>query len=438
MSEPSVPTTPGDLDGDLDLDRELAPTIDYTRLYRLWEENNWSAYAIDFSRDIVDWRENMSPEQRAAAQWNYSLFLHGEEAVARTLAPFVHADLTQEQRVFVTTQIVDEARHHVFFSRFMREVVGAGYDLATTLDAAQPNLTPGFRKVFGELDRLTDRLRRQPHSRALLARNILLYHIVVEGLLAHPGQHFMLQSLAAHSLLPGFASGIAHISRDESRHMAFGIQALAELVAESLLNRRAVIAQLDRVLPWAVAVFVPPNFDENYIRVFGIEPLDLYTFALRSLAAKLKRVGIQPSEVPALVKLGADLPPETQARRTMRLLRAGVLSGDVPLHLDDEVIALLFDGLERLVNMRPGASLPGAIQWEFTDAPPWYLASEGNRLVARQGHADDPVVVLRCTLANWALIAGNQLDPRWAVATRRLRMSGNLRVAFRLPSLLGA
>jgi ribonucleotide reductase small subunit/SCP-2 sterol transfer family protein len=438
MSEPSAPGSPSILDGDLDLDRELASNIDYTRLYRLWEENNWSAYAIDFSRDIVDWRENMSPEQRAAAQWNYSLFLQGEEAVARTLAPFIHADLTQEQRVFLTTQIVDEARHHVFFSRFMREVVGSGHDMATTLDAAQANLTPGFRRVFGELDRLTDRLRRQPHSRALLARNILLYHIVVEGLLAHPGQHFMRESLAAHSLLPGFASGIAHISRDESRHMAFGIQALAELVAESSLNRRAVIAQLDRVLPWAVAVFVPPNFDENYIRVFGIEPLDLYTFALRSLAAKLKRVGIQPAEVPALVKLGADLPPEKQAQRTMLLLHAGVLSGEFPLHLNDEVVALLFDGLERLVNMRPRAALPGAIQWEFTDAPPWYLAPEGNRLVARQGHAEDPVVVLRCTLANWALIAGNQLDPRWAVATRRLRMSGNLRVAFQLPSLLGA
>lgn len=436
MSEPNVHSV---LEGDLDLDREGTSAIDYTRLYRLWEENNWSAYALDFSRDVIDWREQMSPEQRASARWNYSLFLHGEEAVARTLAPFVHADLTQEQRVFVTTQIVDEARHHVFFSRFMREVVGDGYDLASTLDTAQVNLTPGFRRVFGELDRLTDRLRRQPHNRALLARNILLYHIVVEGLLAHPGQHFMRESLTAHGLLPGFSAGIAHVARDESRHMAFGIQALTELVAESRLNRRAVIAQLDRVLPWAVAVFVPPRFDENYIRIFGIEPLDLYTFALRSLTSKLKHIGIAPAEVPALVKLGADLPPEEQARRTMRLLRAGVLgSGDIPINMDEEATALLFDGLERVANMRPGETLPGAIQWDFPDASPWYLAPEGSRIVARQGQAQSPVLVLRCTLADWARIAGDQLNPRWALATRRLRMSGNMRVALRLPALLGA
>lgn len=437
MSEPNAPSIP---DGDLgfDLDRESGPSIDYTRLYRLWEDNNWSVFALDFSRDIVDWRERMSPEQRAAARWNYSLFLHGEEAVARTLAPFVHADLSQEQRVFVTTQIVDEARHHVFFSRFMREVVGTGHDLASTLNTAAVNLTPGFKRVFGELDSLTDRLRRHPYNRTLLARSILHYHIVVEGLLAHPGQHFMRLSLAEHDLLPGFAAGIAHIARDESRHMAFGIQALTELVAESNANRRAVISQLDRVLPWAVAVFVPPNFDDNYIRVFGIEPLDLYAFALRSLAAKLKRVGISPSEVPALVKLGADLPPEEQALRTMRLLRAGVLSGDIPLQMDDEATTLLFDGLERLANMRTGATLPGAIQWAFTDAPPWYLAQEGQRLTVHQGNAADPVLVLRCTLADWARIAGNQLDPRWAVATRRLRVTGKMRLALRLPALLGA
>lgn len=438
MSEPTVPSVAAS-DAELDLDREVAPAIDYTRLYRLWEEHNWSAYAIDFSQDVIDWREQMTPEQRASARWNYSLFLQGEEAVARTLAPFVHADLTQVQRVFVTTQIVDEARHHVFFSRFMREVAGNGTDLATTLDSAQGNLTPGFRRVFGELDKLTDQLRRQPHNRALLASNILLYHIVVEGLLAHPGQHFMRESLAAHGLLPGFTVGIGHIARDESRHMAFGVQALSELVAESRANRRAVIAELDKVLPWAVAVFVPPNFDESYIRVFDLEPLDIYAFALRSLAAKLKRVGISPAEVPALVKLGVELPPEEQARRTMRLLRAGVLgSGDFPMHMDDEATALVFDGLERIANMRPGATLPGTIQWDFADASPWYLAPESTGLVVHRGRSVQPVLTLRCTLADWARIAGNQLNPQWALATRRLRMSGDVRVGLRLSSLLRA
>jgi len=124
-----------------DIDRSSGAQVDLLRLYRLWEENNWSAYEIDFTQDALDWREKLTPLQRRAAHWNYALFLHGEEAVARTLAPFVGALWSQEQRVFITTQIVDEARHHVFFSRFMREVVGDGQDMAGTLDLAAPELT---------------------------------------------------------------------------------------------------------------------------------------------------------------------------------------------------------------------------------------------------------------------------------------------------------
>ena len=114
-------TVATDTELDLDqLDQLSGPSIDLTRLYKLWEANPWSAYAIDLAQDARDWRENVSQPQRVAARWNYAMFVQGEEAVARTLAPFVTAAPTQEQRIFLTTQIVDEARHHVFFDRFMR------------------------------------------------------------------------------------------------------------------------------------------------------------------------------------------------------------------------------------------------------------------------------------------------------------------------------
>ncbi len=254
-------TEPGVDEAEIDLDQPSGATIDLTRLYTLWEANNWSAYAIDLSEDARDWREKVTEPQRVAARWNYAMFVQGEEAVARTLAPFITAAPTQEQRIFLTTQIVDEARHHVFFDRIMREVLGESGGYEEVLAAIQPELTQGFRRVFGELDRLTDQLRRQPTNLALYAQCIALYHIVVEGTLAHPGQHFMLEYLAKFGVMPGFREGIAHIARDESRHMAFGIQALSELVKGNAAIRRGVIRMLNRVLPWAVTVLAPPNLD---------------------------------------------------------------------------------------------------------------------------------------------------------------------------------
>ncbi len=421
-----------------DLDQPSGAAIDLTRLYRLWERHNWSAYAIDFSQDYRDWHERLTPEQHHAARWNYGLFLHGEEAVARTLAPFVAALWTQEQRVFVTTQIVDEARHHVFFSRFMREVVGDGHDMQSTLDAATPNITSGFRRVFGELDRLTDRLRVQPNSRTLLAQSILLYHVIIEGMLAHPGQHYMHQYTVETGQLPGFGVGIGHVARDESRHMAFGVQVLGELVASSPAARRAVIREANRMLPWAASVFAPPGFDEGYTRAFGVELTDVYSFALRSVETKLERIGIAPGEVASLVKIAVTEPVEEQTRRAMILLRHGVLGDAVPLNVTDEVMVLLFDGLERLANMHPEMRLPGPIQWDFADAPPWYLEQLDGRFAARQGTAARPALTLRCTVQDWARIGANKLDPMVALATRRLSFRGDPMLALRLPSMLGA
>ncbi|HEV8193378.1 MAG TPA: ribonucleotide-diphosphate reductase subunit beta [Ktedonobacterales bacterium] len=423
---------------ELDLDQAVGASIDLTRLYRLWEQHSWSAYALDFSQDYHDWHERLTPEQHHAARWNYGLFLHGEEAVARTLAPFVAALWTQEQRLFVTTQIVDEARHHVFFSRFMREVVGDGHDMQTTLDAAVPNLTSGFRRVFGELDRLTDRLRVLPNSRTLLAQSILLYHVIVEGMLAHPGQYYMHQYTVETGLLPGFGAGIGHVARDESRHMAFGVQVLAELVASSQTVRRAVMLELNRMLPWAASVFAPPGFDESYTRAFGVELTDVYSFALRSVETKLERIGISPREVASLVKIGVHAPVEEQTRRAMLLLRHGVLGDAAPLDVTDEVMLLLFDGLERLANMHPEMRIPGPIQWDFVDAPPWYLEQLDGHFASRQGTAARPALTLRCTIDDWARIGANKLDPKLALVTRRLSFRGDPVLAMRLPGMLAS
>ncbi len=66
-------------------------SISYEKLYRRWEENPWSAPAIDFTTDREHWHSKLNDTQREAALWNYALFLVGEEAVARTLTPLLDA-----------------------------------------------------------------------------------------------------------------------------------------------------------------------------------------------------------------------------------------------------------------------------------------------------------------------------------------------------------
>src|SRR4051812_47228315 len=148
--------------------------ITYTDLYARWEKGNWSATELDFSQDRIDWHERMTQEQRDAALWLFCLFFHGEDSVTDNLSPYIDAAPLEEQKYFLATQQVDEARHAVFFNRFVHEVVEAGDGtIAGALEATRPELTWGFVKTFEMLHRVVDELRRD-RSRTKLAQAVTM------------------------------------------------------------------------------------------------------------------------------------------------------------------------------------------------------------------------------------------------------------------------
>lgn len=410
--------------------------ISYDRLYRLWEENNWSATAIDFSVDRDHWWNKLTERQREAALWNYAMFLVGEEAVARTLTPVLDAAPTYEQSIFLTTQVVDEARHHVFFDRFMREVADQGLDTESTLLAMGPHLTWGFRGVFDELDKVTEALRKKPKDRNLLAQSIAIYHLVVEGLLAIPGQHFIKRYVDKLEILPGFAMGMRNVARDESRHVAFGIKMLGDLIRMDKDCRAAAIEMWDKVLPFAIGVFVPPNLDRSYATCFDFTVYEIYAFGLRSFETKLRRMGIEPSEVTILARQDTTLDYDERARQAWVLIDAGVLGDDTrEPKLDQEAFEILFQGTIRALNMEVARSLDGPIQWEFTDAEPWHVVLTDGHAEAKPGVVGDPALTLQVEAAEWAKIAVGRSDPRWALLKRKLKVQGNLSAKARLAKL---
>src|SRR5205085_12694551 len=171
-------------------------------------------------------------------------------------------------KYFPATQQVDEAPHAGFFRRFMKEVVERGQDIGSSLHATQPPLTWGFRKTFEYLDKVADGLRKD-RSKPNFAAAITMYRLVVEATLAQPGQHFIEGYLEKRGILPGFYQGMKNVSKDEQRHIGFGVKCLSDLVKEDPECKYAVADLLREVLPMSVGVFVPPNWDRRYVEVFG-------------------------------------------------------------------------------------------------------------------------------------------------------------------------
>src|SRR5271167_3895880 len=276
-----------------------ADAISYEDLYARWERSNWSATELDFTEDARQWREDFTEFERQAALWNYCLFFWGEDAVADNLSPYIDAAPREEQKYFLATQQVDEARHAVFFKRFMHEVCGIGDgSMSSGLETIKPQLTAGFRKIFDRLDRMADELRAD-RSPAQLAAAVTLYHIVIEAALAQPGQHFICSYLEERDQLPAFREGMANIAADEQRHIGFGVKLLADLKREDPVGvPRAVAGLLRDVTRWTAQVLMPPGWDERYITVFNSSYDEVGTEGIESMRTKLRSAGLPIESLP--------------------------------------------------------------------------------------------------------------------------------------------
>ena len=103
-------------------DRGRAKLLGYEELYALWERQQWRTQDLDFSQDRIDWNERIDPEERFQRMYGLSAFFIGEQRVTDELGPIMRAAPTEDQRIFLSTQIADEARHVRFFDRFYSEV----------------------------------------------------------------------------------------------------------------------------------------------------------------------------------------------------------------------------------------------------------------------------------------------------------------------------
>ena len=404
--------------------------VSYDDLYARWERGNWRATEIDFSEDRAQWAA-MSELERRAALWNYALFFHGEDAVTDDLAPFIDAAPLEEQKYFLATQQVDEARHAVFFKRFMHEVVGRGDGtVASGLRATEPELTWGFRRTFALLGQVTGELRRD-RSRVALARAVTMYHLVVEATLAQPGQHFIADYLERRGVLPGFRAGMRQVALDEQRHIAFGVRLLHDL-AESDPGVIDAVADLIRTAtPYSIAVFVPPGFNREYTEVFGFTLEEIYAEAARSFEAKMRAAGLPLDSLPGPQVFPIEMTPEQRGERALAMLLAGFAGPpNGPPPRDPAAMKLLFDALRRAVDHRTAPAGPFTVQWEFADAEPWHLVVHNGATAAAAGRAASVDVELRCRYQDWVDIVAGRLDARRALATRRLRPHGSPRAVW--------
>src|SRR3954454_9402006 len=269
--------------------------LDYRQLYELWERQQWATQDLDFTQDRADW-EGFDSEERFQRMSGLSAFFIGEQRVTAELGPMMRAAPSEDMRIFLSTQIADEARHVAFFDRFYSEVgVLEAEGLDERLQETSEHLNPEFGVLFDDmLKRRVDRLATEPEDLETLVEAVTIYHMVVEGMLALTGQHFIMDFNERVGTLPTFVQGFTLVARDEHRHVAFGARFLRDMTQRDPRFLTAIQRTLTEVAPVADGVLKPAWMEggDDEMTLFGVTVAETRAFAMKALERRMKVIGL--------------------------------------------------------------------------------------------------------------------------------------------------
>jgi len=252
------------------------------RLYCKGKQLSWEPEAIDFSQDVKDW-ENITPTQRRMIVQMVAIFAEGEGAVTSHLAPMIiclSKGGYREHELYLTQFLYEEARHVEAFDRF-RCAVCPGEDVVQ-------HQTPSSRILFEqELPRVMERLLSD-NSPRVLADAAATYNMILEGVVAETGYFTWRNMLNERRIFPGMRTIIQHLSTDEGRHIAFGIDILRRLSQQDKSLFPVIEKRMKYLLAHAMRMQqeIFANFPEG--NNFGLRPMLSIDFALRQFNNRLR------------------------------------------------------------------------------------------------------------------------------------------------------
>ena len=245
----------------------------------------------------MDWHERIAEDDRFARMYGLSSFFVGEQRVAAELGPMMRAAPSEDMRIFLCTQIADEARHVVFFDRFYSEVgvLEAG-DLEARLARSTSTSTPSSACSSTRCSATASTGSRvEPEDLETLVEAVTIYHMVIEGMLALTGQHLIISYNEDMGTLPAFVEGFTNVARDEHRHVAFGARFLREMAGRDPRYQRRDPAHAGRGRCRSPTACCGPSGatrPTTTCRSSGRRVTEARAFATKALERRLKVIGL--------------------------------------------------------------------------------------------------------------------------------------------------
>ena len=284
--------------------RGLERNIPVMRLYDQAKRfGTWDPVDLDLTQDILDW-EWLEDDQHDMVLRLGSLFQAGKEAMTLDMFPLASIIARKDQleeAIYLTTFLLDEAKHVDFFFRFLDVVARHPRRL-------ERYHTTSYQTLFYEmLPQTTTRLRK--NSAPAAQANAAVAILIVEGVLASTGHHSLLMGLEQNGLMPGLCKGIRLVQKDEARHISYSTFFLSSLIANEGSVWRLIETRMSELLTPCIGI-INEAFAAYPKPPFGLRYEDFATYAMEKFNKYLARLekarGSTPEQVDEMTRAYID------------------------------------------------------------------------------------------------------------------------------------
>jgi ribonucleoside-diphosphate reductase beta chain len=208
---------------------------EFYEMYRAAIKNTWTVEEVDFSTDVADLRNKMTPAERHLIERLVAFFATGDSIVSNNLVLNLYKHINApEARMYLSRQLYEEAVHVQFYLTLLDTYMPDPNERFIAF-AAVENIPSVRRKAefcFKWMDSVAglDQLS-SPADRRQFLSNLICFAACIEGLFFFAAFAYV-YFLRSRGLLHGLAGGTNWVFRDESAHMAFAFEVIEQVRRE--------------------------------------------------------------------------------------------------------------------------------------------------------------------------------------------------------------
>lgn len=266
--------------------------------YKNGVANNWTPEEVNMQKDVETWKVpgGLSPEERRLIMHNMGFFSTAESLTANNLVLTVYKHITNpECRQYLLRQAYEEAVHTDTFI-YCCDTLSLDPDEVYNMYMQIPSITDKDEFVVDMTKSILDPnfSTQGTENMQKFVHDLVGFYVIMEGIFFYAGFVMMLSFLRRNKMV-GVAEQFQFILRDESVHLAFGVDLINAIVDE---NPQIWTAEFQEKLRSNIKKAV--ELEKRYIDdclpsggILGLNTASLYQYIEYIADRRLKKIRLE-------------------------------------------------------------------------------------------------------------------------------------------------